>query len=127
MSPWWSWTLAGIGVTGIWLIGSGRRIGWMVGVGVQALWIAYAVVTRQWGFVLSALCYGFVNARGWRKWQPRQEQERCGHCGMVLGNATHRPYSLGVCEIDQPATGEPPLLAEEAATMPVPPRKGSCL
>jgi hypothetical protein len=74
MGVWWSWTLAAIGVTGLWLAGSGRRLGWAVGVGVQVLWVAYAVVTRQWGFIFSALAYGAVNIRNWRRWQPKRER-----------------------------------------------------
>ncbi len=64
MSAAWSYALAAVGLTGLWLAGSGRAIGWMVGVGAQALWIAYAVATHQWGFILTAVAYAGVYLRG---------------------------------------------------------------
>lgn len=69
MSQWWSWALAAIGVTGLFLAGSKRSLGWAIGLGVQGLWIAYALTSRQWGFVASALAYGAVNLRNWIRWR----------------------------------------------------------
>jgi hypothetical protein len=69
VSQWWSWTLAAIGVTGLFLAGSNRKAGWAIGLGVQALWIAYAFATRQWGFIASAVAYGAVNVRNWLRWR----------------------------------------------------------
>lgn len=66
---WWSWLLAGIGLTGLWLAGNHNVHGWRIGVAVQVLWITYAIVTRQWGFIASALAFGFVNGRNLMKWQ----------------------------------------------------------
>jgi hypothetical protein len=60
----WSYALAAVGLTGLWLAGSGKALGWMVGVGAQAIWIAYAVATRQYGFIITAVAYGFVYLRG---------------------------------------------------------------
>lgn len=76
-AQWWSWALTLIGVTGWWL--TGRRLwqGWAVAIGVQALWIAYAVTTGQWGFLASALLYGGMathNLRRWRKPAPAPAQ-----------------------------------------------------
>lgn len=69
-SQWWSWALTLIGVTGWWL--TGRRLwqGWAVAIGVQVLWLAYAVTTQQWGFVVSVFLYGgmaVINLRRWRQ------------------------------------------------------------
>lgn len=69
MSQWWSWVLAAIGVTGLFLAGSKRKLGWAVGFGVQALWVIYAIATRQWGFIFSAIAYGWVYARNWLRWR----------------------------------------------------------
>lgn len=65
---WWSISLAAIGILGIWLAGQKRALGWAVGVAAQLLWVAYAVVTGQWGFILSAIAYGAVYARNWWRW-----------------------------------------------------------
>ena len=42
--------------------------GYIVGVLVQVLWISYAVVSSQYGFILSALGFAWVNALGWYRW-----------------------------------------------------------
>lgn len=68
---WWSMLLASIGIAGLYLTTRPeptRWYGFIVGLAVQALWIAYAVTTHQLGFVVSAIAYGVVNAIGIRKW-----------------------------------------------------------
>jgi hypothetical protein len=72
---WWSWLLAAIGLTGLWLAGNHRSAGWWIGLSVQALWIAYALVSEQWGFIASALAYGFVNGRNLLKWKREQKDQ----------------------------------------------------
>lgn len=72
----WSFVLAGIGILGIWLAGRKNLWGWAVGVGAQLLWIAYAIVTQQWGFIASAVAYGSVYAINWRKWRNEAKQEQ---------------------------------------------------
>lgn len=74
ISWWWSWLLMAVGVTGLFLAGKKRKVGWAIGIGVQLLWIAHAVVSKQWGFIVSALVYGAVNSINWRRWQ-REEKE----------------------------------------------------
>lgn len=71
---WWSWLLASVGLTGLWLAGSKRATGWAIGIGVQVLWIAYAVATGQWGFIASALAFGAVNVRNLIKWKREAEK-----------------------------------------------------
>ena len=69
ISAWWSVALATVGIAGCWLTGQKDRRGWLLGVAVQALWLTYAVATGQWGFIASALAYGFVCIRGWYRWR----------------------------------------------------------
>lgn len=69
MNQWWSWLLAAIGVSGLFLAGSKRKLGWAIGFSVQGLWVAYAVATKQWGFIASAIAYGWVYARNWLRWR----------------------------------------------------------
>jgi hypothetical protein len=71
VTQWWSWLLTAVGVTGLYFAGSHRRIGWAIGLGAQVLWIAYAVSSSQWGFIVSALAYGGVYARNWLRWSER--------------------------------------------------------
>lgn len=68
-SQWWSWLLTVVGVTGLLLAGSSRKAGWAVGFSAQGLWLAYAVATHQWGFIVSAVAYGSVYARNWLRWR----------------------------------------------------------
>jgi hypothetical protein len=70
----WSYVLAAIGITGLWLAGRRMRAGWMVGLIAQGLWIAYGIVTRQWGFLITALAYGYVYLRNWKTWKPQPEE-----------------------------------------------------
>lgn len=72
---WWSWLLAAVGVTGLFLAGSSNKLGWALGFGAQLLWIVYAVATEQWGFIASALAYGFVYARNWLRWRAQERAE----------------------------------------------------
>jgi len=75
VSPLWSYALAAVGLTGLWLAGSGRRVGWLIGVGAQVLWITYAIATRQWGFIVTAFCYAFVYLRGAHRQSRRDARE----------------------------------------------------
>ena len=69
MSPYWSYVLTALGGAGVLLAGSRKRVGWAIGLAVQPLWLVYAVVTGQWGFIGSALLYGGIYLRNWLKWR----------------------------------------------------------
>jgi hypothetical protein len=64
----WSLLLAAIGVFGIYLAGRKSKWGWAVGLCAQVLWIIYAVVTHQYGFIISAIAYGFIYGKNLRDW-----------------------------------------------------------
>ena len=74
----WSWLLTAVGVLGLWLAGRKDWRGWAVGLGAQALWVTYAVATRQWGFLASAFCYGAVFSLNLWRWTRRLP---AGHSG----------------------------------------------
>ena len=61
----WSWVLTGITCTGLWLAGTPRwrRLGWGISLANEGLWITYALITQQWGFVLGALVFAAVYGR----------------------------------------------------------------
>jgi len=52
-----------IGVTGLLIAATRPRIGWWFNIGAQVAWVIYAVVTRQWGFLISAIAYGVAYVR----------------------------------------------------------------
>lgn len=80
---WWSVLLTALGGLGWLLVTVERRVhGFLVGLAAQAAWISYAVTTRQWGFIGSALLFGAINALGlWRWWRarPKPPCARCRH------------------------------------------------
>ena len=52
----------------MWAAGSKKSWGWIVGLSVQGLWVCYAVATEQYGFLVSAVAYGFVYVRNYVRW-----------------------------------------------------------
>lgn len=83
MSQWWSWALAAVGLTGIWITGHRRAAGWLVGLAAQALWLAYALASRQWGFLVTAVAYGAVYARNWWRWHAEANPAGPPPCGDI--------------------------------------------
>jgi hypothetical protein len=71
----WSFILATVGILGLVLAGKKMSVGWAVGLAAQVLWIVFALVTHQWGFIISALAYGFVYARNWYLWWIEEQME----------------------------------------------------
>lgn len=74
MTPYWSYLLTAVGAVGLLLAGRMQRAGWLVGLGAQGLWIAYALSTQQHGFLISAFIYGSVYARNYLAWRRTAHQ-----------------------------------------------------
>lgn len=72
----WSWTLTGIGVFGLYVTSTGRTWGWLVSIGLQALWATYAITTQQYGFLVAAAAYGWVFVRNYRRATSRTTHAR---------------------------------------------------
>ena len=70
----WSYVLAAIGVTGIFFVGRKTIWGWFVLLFNEVLWIAYALITNQYGFILSAIAYAIVYIKSYLLW--RREAEK---------------------------------------------------
>ena len=71
----WSYVLAVIGVTGIFFVGRKTIWGWWVLLFNEALWIAYALITDQYGFILSAIAYAAVYIRSYIHWSKEPVNE----------------------------------------------------
>ena len=71
----WSYVLAAIGITGIWLAGRNDPRGWLLGVCAQVVWMAYALNTEQYGFCLTALGYGYFQGKNYLKWKRSLDQQ----------------------------------------------------
>lgn len=65
----WSWVLAFIGVSGIFLVGRKTIWGWVVLFLNEVLWIFYALTTKQYGFIFAAVAYGIVYVKSFMHWR----------------------------------------------------------
>ena len=65
----WSWILAAIGDTGIFFVGKKTVWGWLILLANECIWIAYAINTKQYGFIISALAYAAVYIRSYIHWK----------------------------------------------------------
>lgn len=70
----WSIALSVIGIAGIFIAGRKNSLGWFIGLSAQLLWIIFAIVTKQYGFILSALAYGWVYGTNWMKWRKEKRE-----------------------------------------------------
>ena len=65
----WSWVLAVIGVTGIFLVGRKTIWGWLILCVNEVLWIFYALATDQYGFIFMAVTYAAVYIKSFLHWR----------------------------------------------------------
>jgi hypothetical protein len=67
----WSYGLSVLGATGMLIAASRPKAGWWFNLAALPAWIVYAVVTRQWGFVVLTTVYGVGYVRLLRRaYQP---------------------------------------------------------
>lgn len=64
----WSWLLTLIGVTGFYFAGKKKWWCWYINIANQALWVAYSLITEQWGFLLGCAIYSWVFGRNALEW-----------------------------------------------------------
>ncbi len=72
----WSWILTAVGLTGFIL--AGRRIWWCwyINLACQGLWFTYALVTKQYGFVVASIVYTIVFANNAYKWTREHNEKK---------------------------------------------------
>lgn len=71
----WSWALTIVGMTGIYFTTQKKILGFIIGVGAQALWVAFAISTAQYGFIFSAIGYGVLNVLGIYRWRKQSKED----------------------------------------------------
>jgi hypothetical protein len=69
------WVLAVIGVSGIYFVGRKTLWGWFVLLFNETLWTVYGLVTKQYGFIVSAVAYGLVYIRSYRHWKSLDKEQ----------------------------------------------------
>jgi len=65
---WWSWLLTIPQLFAYWQIGNLQRWAWLVAFAVDVLWVVYSLLTAQYGFLTSAVLFGLLALRNWRRW-----------------------------------------------------------
>ena len=70
----WSYILAGLGVLSIYLTGKKLKSGWLVGLANSGLWILYGLLTQQYGFLVSAIVFIYVQYKNYVAWS-KEERE----------------------------------------------------
>lgn len=70
----WSYALAAVGIFGLYLAGKKNAWGWALGFLVQIPWVVYAVLTEQYGFIVSAIAYGYVYAKNFLVWRKEENE-----------------------------------------------------
>jgi hypothetical protein len=87
----WSWVLAAIGVTGIFLVGRKTIWGWLILCINECLWIAYALATDQYGFIVAAVAYGIVYIKSFIHWKKDHKIDNKKYPEFAIhGNIDHR-------------------------------------
>ncbi len=69
----WSYVLAAVGVAGIFLVGRKTIWGWLILLLNECIWIAYALATNQYGFILMALAYAAVYIKSYIHWKNEEQ------------------------------------------------------
>lgn len=72
MTEYWSWLLAVVGVSGIYFVGKKTIWGWLVLLVNECLWIGYALITQQYGFIFMALAYATVYMKSYLEWRKEE-------------------------------------------------------
>lgn len=62
----WSYVLCAGTSLGLWLVGSRHPIGWVLALATQIVWVAYSIVTSQYGFLISAIVHAVVYWRNYK-------------------------------------------------------------
>lgn len=77
---WWSWALTLVGATCFALAGGigTRKVwwAWYIGLAGQLLWLAYSLISQQWGFLVGVVIYSIVYTRNTVKWTREHFDER---------------------------------------------------
>lgn len=72
MSEYWSWILAVVGVSGMYFVGKKTVWGWLVLLTNEVIWTAYALATKQYGFIVMAVAYATVYIKSFIAWRKEE-------------------------------------------------------
>jgi hypothetical protein len=97
MAQVWSAVLATTFLASLVLLGRHNPWGWVLGIADELLWIAYAITTRQWAFIISATVYLTVCGRNLRAWRgvPARRPRSVSKLGRGRWRQCRRPSRAG--------------------------------
>jgi nicotinamide riboside transporter PnuC len=91
MTEYWSYLLAAIGVTGIFFVGRKTIWGWLILLLNECIWIAYALATDQYGFIIMATAYSAVYIKSFISWKKEEKEEHISQYEInTHGQIDHR-------------------------------------
>ncbi len=91
----WSWILAAIGVTGIFFVGRKTIWGWLILLLNECIWIAYALATDQYGFIVMATAYAAVYIKSYISWKKEEQEPISQYEINTHGQIDHRYIHIG--------------------------------
>lgn len=74
-----SYVLVLSGAAAMFVIGRKKRFGWLWFIFNEFMWTAYALITKQYGFILGAILYAGVGVKSFLHWKKKDKIERLIH------------------------------------------------
>ena len=93
MNQYWSYLLTIVGLVGFILAGKKIWWCWYVNVACQALWFTYAIVTKQYGFIVASVVYTVVFTQNAIKWTREHRNEKIDD---EEGPGIHKLTNMGI-------------------------------
>ena len=63
-----SYILSALSLLSLWLMGNKNKLGIVVGLANQLLWVVYALMLKQYGLLIGVIAYTIIHIRNLVKW-----------------------------------------------------------
>ena len=63
-----SFILSALSLLSLWLMGNKNKLGIVVGLANQLLWVVYALMLKQYGLLVGVCAYTIIHIRNLEKW-----------------------------------------------------------
>lgn len=88
------WLVTIVGVVGFYLAGKKVWWAWYVNIANQVLWLIFAVVTEQWGFLIGIPLYMSVFVKNAYDWTKEHRQTAADPYPVALKTSTLTPNEV---------------------------------
>lgn len=79
-----SFILSALSLLSLWLMGNKNKLGIVVGLANQLLWVVYALMLKQYGLLIGVIAYTIIHIRNFVKWS--KEKRAIGLVGLPNGS-----------------------------------------